>query len=50
MAKNSKQDNENHKSNKIARIGITTIHSGPLPDSETLIKYNRVSKRNCRNV
>ena len=42
MAKNSKQDNGNHKNNNIARIGITTIHSGPLPDSETLIKYNQV--------
>ncbi|WP_315968489.1 DUF2335 domain-containing protein [Fusobacterium nucleatum] len=26
----------------MARIGITTIHSGPLPDPETLIKYNQV--------
>lgn len=42
MAKNSKQDNGNHKNNNIARIGITTIHSGPLPDPETLIKYNQV--------
>lgn len=42
MAKNSKQDNGNHKNNNIARIGITTIHSGSLPDPETLIKYNQV--------
>ncbi|WP_339072612.1 DUF2335 domain-containing protein [Fusobacterium animalis] len=26
----------------MARIGITTIHSGPLPNPETLIKYNQV--------
>ena len=42
MAKNSKQDSDNYKNNKIAKIGITRIHSGPLPDSETLIKYNQV--------
>ena len=42
MAKNSKQDNNGNKNSKIARIGITTIHSGPLPDPETLIKYNQV--------
>ena len=42
MAKNSKQDSDNYKNNKIAKIGITRIHSGPLPDPETLIKYNRV--------
>lgn len=39
MAKNSKQDSDNYKNNKIAKIGITRIHSGPLPDPETLIKY-----------
>ena len=38
MAKNSKQDSDNYKNNKIAKIGITRIHSGPLPDPETLIK------------
>ena len=42
MAKNSKQDSDNYKNNKIAKIGITRIHSGPLPDPETLIKYNQV--------
>ena len=42
MAKNSKQDSDNYKNNKIAKIGITRNHSGPLPDSETLIKYNQV--------
>ena len=42
MAKNSKQDSVNYKNNKIAKIGITRIHSGPLPDPETLIKYNQV--------
>ncbi|EGQ78985.1 hypothetical protein HMPREF9094_1988 [Fusobacterium animalis ATCC 51191] len=42
IAKNSKQDSENYKNNKIAKIGITRIYSGPLPDSETLIKYNQV--------
>jgi len=42
MAKNSKQDSNNYKNNKIAKIGITRIHSGPLPDPETLIKYNQV--------
>ena len=42
MAKNSKQDSDNYKNNKIAKIGITKIHSGPLPDQETLIKYNQV--------
>ena len=38
MTKNSKQDSDNYKNNKIAKIGITRIHSGPLPDPETLIK------------
>ena len=42
MAKNSKQDSDNYKNNKIAKIGITRIHSGPHPDPETLIKYNQV--------
>ena len=42
MAKNAKQDSDNYKNNKIAKIGITRIHSGPLPDPETLIKYNQV--------
>ena len=42
IAKNSKQDSDNYKNNKIAKIGITRIHSGPLPDPETLIKYNQV--------
>ena len=42
MAKNSKQDSNNYKNNKIAKIGITRIHSGPLPYPETLIKYNQV--------
>lgn len=42
MAKNSKQDSDNYKNNKIAKIGITRIHSGPFPDPETLIKYNQV--------
>ena len=42
MAKNSKQDSDNYKNNKIAKIGITRIHSGPLPNPETLIKYNQV--------
>ena len=42
MAKNSKQDSNNYKNNKIAKIGITRIHSGPLPNPETLIKYNQV--------
>lgn len=36
MTKNSKQDSDNYKNNNIVRIGITTIHSGPLPDPETL--------------
>ena len=40
MAKNSKQDSDNYKNNKIAKIDITRIHSWPLPDPETLIKYN----------
>ena len=42
MAKNSKQDSDNYKNNKIAKIGITRIHSGSLPDPVTLIKYNQV--------
>ena len=42
IAKNSKQDSDNYKNNKIAKIGITRIHSGPLPDPVTLIKYNQV--------
>ena len=42
MAKNSKQDSDNYKNNKIAKIGITRIHSGPLPNPETLIKYDKV--------
>ena len=32
----TKNDTNNNKNNNIARIGITTIHSGPLPDPETL--------------
>ena len=40
MAKNSKQDSDNYKNNKIAKIGITKIHSGPLPDPElNIIKF-----------
>ena len=42
IAKNSKQDSNNYKNNRIAKIGITRIHSGSLPDLETLIKYNQV--------
>ena len=42
IAKNSKQDSDNYKNNKIAKIGITRIHSGLLTDPETLIKYNQV--------